>query len=914
MSNATYNRLWAEAVSELTEQVHLEDPSLIDGSEAPEAHRPTSIVQTFQHLACLYIKYLQIFKRLEKCYDCMVHPQKRAEVLKVLELVIRRVIELKHSLVRFNPPNPAVRRGPGKPEKPFPWEYVSLDDILVDLKLPPETLEVPVPKYFKENALPEHRVRDKIVSSYMKARHGEEKIMIEDGMENEANSGNGGIQMDMASAIDAIQRNERGRQGKQRALLVKELREEERRRRNYDAAAHLETDPEIAAIGIQRLFRGFSSRVKAAVAREEELVFIGMQPPKRSERTRDIELTSELATAYRKRKTEQSDNQIAYVKALDDLKEVVKEEEGPHMRAELRSERTDWVTTVIQTTKVIPDDLRGFYASSDPSSEQQYHHLDKKAQAKETGGGDADKKEEKKKKTKGGKGKKGKAGSKSQPNEDKPFELPLLQGPSELTTSMHAEIKTYEADWADRDERDNFAQRHDVELAKRSIREDVRMEVREQVDEMLRMNLKKIKLQLTKGGGAGKKKGGKKEKKKSKKKKGGKKDKKKKKKALPGDKISDLKNMSVEEMLATLVEARVVNNYRDRHIQDLIGDFNYLGTVQQHTESQQTAWLPPNPSMAQLRAAITEYCVLPLGSAEIKEKLQDAHNVKSLMLYGPSGSGKTMMCEAVANELGALLINISPEKVKGLFPGKSGSAKLCHMIYSIAKEKAFSPIVVYMDQCDQFFVGKKKSAGGDKDAPGRFRDDLMTYKNALSKNERIVFLGATSHPEKGESRDFKAFFDKMLHVPYPDYPSRLMLWRSRIQAQLDAVREDSEIPESFDLSTLAEISEGFSAGDICQAAKKTLTHRRVDRLDKRPHDDAEFLNALAHSAVRRTSSSADTFRVFTAKITGLEDERRRVQAEKNGDAGDGGAGSSGGKDQKKKKKKKGGGKKGGKKK
>lgn len=28
--------MWAGAISELTEQVHLEDPSLIDGAEAPE--------------------------------------------------------------------------------------------------------------------------------------------------------------------------------------------------------------------------------------------------------------------------------------------------------------------------------------------------------------------------------------------------------------------------------------------------------------------------------------------------------------------------------------------------------------------------------------------------------------------------------------------------------------------------------------------------------------------------------------------------------------------------------------------------------------------------------------------------------------------------------------------------------------
>lgn len=869
-------------------------------------HRPTSIVQTFQHLACLYIKYLQIFKSLETCYDCIVHPQKRADVLKVcyslpetsgekyswlqvLELVIRRVIELKYALVKYNPPNPAVRRGPGKPERLFPWEYVNLDDILIDLKLPPETLEVPVPRYFKENSTAAQRVRDKIVSSYMKVRHGLEKIMLEedDGMDS-------GVKMELASAIEVIQRNERGRQGKQRALLVKELREEEKRRRNYDAAAKLEMDPEIAAIGIQRLFRGFFSRARAAVAREEELVFIGMQPPKHGT-AGELDLAAELATAYRKRKTEQADNQAAYEKALDDIKNVVREEEGPHMRAELRGERTDWVTNMIQTTKVIPDDLDGFYPDKfpDPPSEKK----EAGAAAKGTGKGAKDEKK------KGGKAdKKGKKSKKSKKGADggadeKPAELPLLQGRSEITTAMHGEIKIYEEDWADRDERENFAQRHDVELAKRAIREEVRLEIRDQVDEMLRMNLKKIKLQLTKTTPKGGGKGGKKSKK-DKKKKGGKKGKKSKKKsgkktkALPGDKISDLKNMTVEEMLAALVEARVINNYRDRHIQELVGDFNYLGTVQQHTEFQQSAWVPPNPSMAQLRAAVTEYCVLPLGSQEIKNKLQDRHNVKSIMLYGPTGAGKTMIAEAVANELGALFINISPDTLKGgSFVGKNGPSKLCHMIYSIAKDNALSPIVVYMDQCEQFFVGGgKKAKSSDKDGPSRFKKDLLTYKNAIAKEDRLIFIGTTSHPDKGDPKEFKAFFDKMLYMPIPDYPSRLMLWRKGILVQL--AHSDGaahcKVPDDFDVSTLAQVSEGFSAGAICLAVKKTLTRRRVERLGERPHNDTEFLNALAQAAAKhhRVSRSDHLlFRDFTCKITGLDDERRRIRDEKKGEAG-----------------------------
>lgn len=64
----------------------------------------------------------------------------------VLELVIRRVLELKHELVKWNPPNVDVRFPPPALEQAFPWDYVNLDDILVDLKLSPDTLDIAVPR------------------------------------------------------------------------------------------------------------------------------------------------------------------------------------------------------------------------------------------------------------------------------------------------------------------------------------------------------------------------------------------------------------------------------------------------------------------------------------------------------------------------------------------------------------------------------------------------------------------------------------------------------------------------------------------------------------------------------------------------------------------------------------------------
>merc|ERR1711924_439512 len=96
-------------------------------------------------------------------------------------------------------------------------------------------------------------------------------------------------------------------------------------------------------------------------------------------------------------------------------------------------------------------------------------------------------------------------------------------------------------------------------------------------------------------------------------------------------------------------------------------------------------------------------------------------------------------------------------------------------------------------------------------------------------------------------------------------------------------------PDDFDLSTLAHISEGYSAGAICKTVKKTLTKRRVERLDKRPHNETEFLNALALEASKNQLSyqnDMEAFREFTSNITGLTDERKKIKDAKEG--GDGG--------------------------
>lgn len=131
-----------------------------------------------------------------------------------------------------------------------------------------------------------------------------------------------------------------------------------------------------------------------------------------------------------------------------------------------------------------------------------------------TKGGKKEKKGEKKstdKKTKSEKGKK----KETDVAEEGPEVPPQLTGPSALTATMLMAVDSYEQVWMDRDESNNFGQRHDVDLAKDVVRGPVETEIRTQVDDTLKLQLINIKAQLeaastsSKKGKKGKKGGGK---------------------------------------------------------------------------------------------------------------------------------------------------------------------------------------------------------------------------------------------------------------------------------------------------------------------------------------------------------------------------------------------------------------------
>ena len=123
--------------------------------------------------------------------------------------------------------------------------------IQVDLKLSPDVLEVPVPKFFVEDQAHLLEEREKYLDVLLK----------EAGIGPKQAAGAGALEsMTLESAIRVVQLNERGRQGRQRAKFMKEIRMQEERERRMLAKGEEEREPDFAALLMSQYWRGARAR------------------------------------------------------------------------------------------------------------------------------------------------------------------------------------------------------------------------------------------------------------------------------------------------------------------------------------------------------------------------------------------------------------------------------------------------------------------------------------------------------------------------------------------------------------------------------------------------------------------------------------------------------------------------------
>ena len=732
----------------------------------------------FDFYAPLYIKYIETYKKLEDVYDQIQHPQKRQALLEVLKNTLARLLELKKDLIEFNTFTNAKNS-----------IFVNLDELFFDLKILPDKLEVPIPRFAKEIGHKNLSIRDQLIEKYIYQYHDQELPEEEELVYRDFEK------LTEETAMHCILINERGRQGIVRALAKKSEKKGSKGKR----AQRKDNEKGEISMTIQKYYRAFVDRKMIWEARREEMKFLGMLPE--DDEVMD-ELDREVRKIRRQRKDEQEQNENQLKDQSKEIKENLQKTESPDIKEHMLYERRNWITEYYEDHegKELPDEVEKFYERFNvgPRLSPEEEELKKKLEA------------EKKKAAKKAKAKKGK---KKMTEKEEFLATRVPKGPenSEVLKAIKTDIEKFTGNWARKDESDNFEQKMDRKLIRERLMPEIEKNIEQEVDEIIKCELKNLYLKLGIKKKKKKKKRGKKKKKKNKNK--GKGDKRGKK--IPGAKA--VGKRAPPDLLGDTAKFGILKRLKPAKLSDFKGDYNLLRTIQEAQAPSQ-----PDPSLAQLRNAIAELVGIPLGVG-----FTEKNKNRTYLFYGPQGTGKSLMVRALAAECRCMVLDISPYVVADNFKEKKRITEMMYTVFKVAIE--YQPAIILIDECEHYFPSKKASKKGKRGPQAgtckKMKKDLMKQvKKHLLPTDRIAIIACTNRPYLLNTKEVTKFFTQKFYFPYPDYSSRISLFKHLVK------ENGIKLTETFPLSQFSLMTEGYTAGSVRPLFKILKGSRAVGRL------------------------------------------------------------------------------------
>lgn len=184
-------------------------------------------------------------------------------------------------------------------------------------------------------------------------------------------------------------------------------------------------------------------------------------------------------------------------------------------------------------------------------------------------------------------------------------------------------------------------------------------------------------------------------------------------------------------------------------------------------------------------------------------EIAGANIPRGILLEGAPGTGKTLIAKAIASECDANFISIAASEFVELYVGM-GAAKVRNL-FKQAREN--SPCIVFIDEIDA--VGKQRGTGinAGNDEREQTLNQILAEMDGFAQNDNVLVIAATNRRDVLDNALLRpGRFDRIVNIPLPDTPSRLSI--------LNVHCKNKNISQDVDLSTIAELTSGFSGAEI----------------------------------------------------------------------------------------------------
>ncbi|CAF3283444.1 unnamed protein product [Rotaria socialis] len=771
MSQKYVHTLWANTQLQLSRLLTSE----IQGSKSFDSKRNAN-----DYVRQIFIQYNDSMKKLDEIYQTLIHPQKRLIIRILLDGIVGRLVELKQEMIKFDC-----------------CEYTYFEDLALDQNKTLDNLRIEIPSCFAEDRFKSIEQRNHIIRTIL-SRLDESKhvLSMKSSFDSFLTSKNDQIRIiPLAAVIHILQAHERARQGRVHAYFMRQMKNE---LKTKEMKSISDNNLEDSCVIIQTIWRQQYAEKLFNRKKIEKAELLNMILPRRK-----LFAESYIDDRDKKMRDLQLQHHQEFDGASNYIKQKLHQYEETEVKSRMKNVMFQWLLESRQLYGQFPiypsNEVNGstiLFKEMTIAEVQEF--VDKQAQALKN-------KKIKRKEVK----QIAKKARKKKPIKQKAIMNELE--PSKFIPSINNQMNIYKELFYQRDESHNKDQQYDTLLAMDHFRSEVEYEIRRDVDNILRNELIYLKLSIDNVKD--------KQIKKSKKKK--------KKRRRRNKKTKDIvANRTNDSIFEELVEAGIILPTKPVHQRDFIGDYQYLSESMRCNEKE------PMPSLLDCQQLVILQIIFPLCSENIHLNLPIR---KAVLLAGPRGSGKELLVHIACNQLGGLLVDLSPANVAKSFNSASGLKVLFAMVKQLA---LMMPPVLCMIRDMEVIFSKKLTTQEKAIEPSRYKRAVRKFIKSIKPGQRIMLVGLSSQPYRARIKQFLQIYQHIILFPRPNYGSRRKIFYETLIEKCNMNINDVE------LSRLASLSDGYTAGQILEAIDKVIKIKQETKYSNMTCTADDFITVL----------------------------------------------------------------------